>query len=56
MDVNIAVVQFAVVQAAPEENLKKARMFVEEAAAQADVIVFPEDFVTGPLLEHPLSS
>ncbi len=49
MDVNIAVVQFAVVQAAPEENLKKARMFVEEAAAQADVIVFPEDFVTGPL-------
>lgn len=49
MDINIAVVQFAVVQAAPEENLKKARMFVEEAATQADVIVFPEDFVTGPL-------
>jgi predicted amidohydrolase len=49
MDVNIAVVQFAITSAAPEENLKKARMFVEEAAVQADMIVFPEDFVTGPL-------
>src|SRR5713226_5788394 len=50
MDVNFAVVQFAIAQAAQEENLKKVRMFVEAAAAaQADMIVFPEDFVTGPL-------
>src|SRR5579884_2930098 len=49
MDVTIAVVQFAITAAVPEENLKKARMFVEETATQADIIVFPEDFVTGPL-------
>jgi predicted amidohydrolase len=50
MNVTIAVVQFAVVQARPEENLAKARRFIAEAAAaQADMIVFPEDFVTGPL-------
>jgi predicted amidohydrolase len=50
MDVTIAVVQFAVVQARPEENLEKARRFVADAAAaQADIIVFPEDFVTGPI-------
>jgi predicted amidohydrolase len=49
MDTNIAVVQFAITHATPEENLKKARMFVEEATANADMIVFPEDFITGPL-------
>jgi predicted amidohydrolase len=50
MDVTIAVVQFAIAQARPEENLEKARRFVATAAAsQANMIVFPEDFVTGPL-------
>lgn len=50
MDVNIAVVQFAITQAEPEENLKKASAFIDEAKkAQANIIVFPEDFVTGPL-------
>jgi predicted amidohydrolase len=49
MDVTIAVVQFAIAQARPEENLEKARRFVATAAAsQANMIVFPEDFVTGP--------
>jgi predicted amidohydrolase len=50
MDVTIAVVQFAIAQARPEENLEKARRFIATAAAsQANMIVFPEDFVTGPL-------
>ena len=49
MRVTIAVVQFRVQQFAPAENLKKAERFMQEAATQADIIVFPEDFVTGPL-------
>jgi predicted amidohydrolase len=50
MDVTIAVVQFAVAQARPEENLEKARRFVATAVeSQANMVVFPEDFVTGPL-------
>ena len=51
MHVNIAVVQFEVEQFAPERNLAKAERFVQEAVAQgAQIVVFPEDFVTGPLL------
>ena len=49
MKLKIAVVQFAIASFAPEENLKKAEHFIEEAAPEADLIVFPEDFVTGPL-------
>jgi predicted amidohydrolase len=50
MSVKIAVVQFEIAQYAPEENLAKAEHFVREAAtAGADLIVFPEDFVVGPL-------
>src|SRR5436853_1246182 len=50
MRVTIAVVQFRVQQFAPAENLKKAERFIQQAAMQAaDIIVFPEDFVTGPL-------
>lgn len=50
MQLKIAVVQFAIQQFAPEENLIKAERFVKEASAQgAQLVVFPEDFVTGPL-------
>ncbi|HLI07206.1 MAG TPA: carbon-nitrogen hydrolase family protein [Ktedonobacteraceae bacterium] len=49
MQVNIAVVQFAIEQLSPRENLKRAERFIQEAAGQAQIIVFPEDFVTGPL-------
>jgi predicted amidohydrolase len=49
MRVTIAVVQFLVQQFAPEENLKRAEQFIRQAATQADIVVFPEDFVTGPL-------
>jgi predicted amidohydrolase len=50
MRVTIAVVQFRVQQFAPAENLEKAERFIQQAATQAaDIVVFPEDFVTGPL-------
>jgi predicted amidohydrolase len=49
LKVTIAVIQFRIQQAAPAENLRKAERFIQQAAGQADIIVFPEDFVTGPL-------
>ena len=50
MRIKIAVVQFAIQQFAPRENLRKAEQFIKEAVSQqAQIIVFPEDFVTGPL-------
>ena len=49
MQVKIAVVQFEIQQFAPEENLKKAERFIREVSAEAQIIVFPEDFVVGPL-------
>ena len=50
MQLKIAVVQFAIQQFAPAENLIKAEQFIRDASARgAQLIVFPEDFVTGPL-------
>jgi len=50
MLIKVAVVQFEISQFAPQENLEKAAQFIQQAAAQgADLIVFPEDFVAGPL-------
>ncbi len=50
MQITIAVVQFEIAQFAPESNLAKAERFMQEAVAQgAQLIVFPEDFVLGPL-------
>src|SRR5437588_11174855 len=50
MRIKIAVVQFAIHQFAPEKNLEKAEQFIKEAVSQqAHIIVFPEDFVTGPV-------
>ncbi len=49
MKPTIAVVQFEIRQFAPEDNLRKAEQFIKEAAQEAQMIVFPEDFITGPL-------
>ncbi len=49
MQFNVAVVQFAIRNIAPEENLARAERFIQNAASQAQLIVFPEDFITGPL-------
>jgi len=45
----IAVVQFAINQFAPEKNLAKAEEFIAKASSENDLIVFPEDFIVGPL-------
>jgi len=46
----IAVVQFEICQFDLQENLKKAEAFIRQAAsASVDLIVFPEDFLLGPL-------
>ncbi|PIN90116.1 hypothetical protein COU60_02135 [Candidatus Pacearchaeota archaeon CG10_big_fil_rev_8_21_14_0_10_34_76] len=47
----IAVVQFEINQYQPEKNLAKAEEFIKKAASRADLIVFPEDFITGPLIK-----
>jgi len=50
MHLKVAVVQFEISQFAPQENLEKAEQFMQQAVAQkADLIVFPEDFMAGPL-------
>src|SRR5713101_2941623 len=49
MYLKIAVVQFAINQFAPEQNLAKAEQFIAEASSENDLIVFPEDFIMGPL-------
>lgn len=50
MQITIAVVQFEIEQFAPESNLAKAERFIQAAVKQqAQIIVFPEDFVMGPL-------
>ena len=43
----IAVVQFRINQFEPEKNLKKAEKFIAQVSGKADIIVFPEDFLTG---------
>lgn len=51
MKFKIAVVQFNIKQFCPEENLKNAEDFIKKAASlRANIIVFPEDFITGPIL------
>jgi predicted amidohydrolase len=50
MKFKIAVVQFEIKQFSPDKNLKKAEEFVKKASfSKAEIIVFPEDFVTGPI-------
>jgi len=53
MKFKIAVVQFDVKRLAPEENIKKTEIFIKKAAGnQVNVIVFPEDFITDPLMDR----
>lgn len=50
MRFKVAIVQFAVEQFAPEKNLKKAEQFIKKAGEKnAKIVVFPEDFITGPV-------
>ncbi|HEX9134624.1 MAG TPA: carbon-nitrogen hydrolase family protein, partial [Ktedonobacteraceae bacterium] len=49
MILKIAVVQFEINQYAPEKNLEKAEQFIAKASSDNDLIVFPEDFIAGPL-------
>ncbi len=50
MDARLGVVQFDVAPSDPETNLRRMEEFVAEAATQAaQIVVFPEDAVTGPL-------
>lgn len=54
MKFKVAVVQFDTKQYNPEKNLLKMANFVKQANKEgADVIVFPEDFITGPLINRP---
>ena len=49
MLVKIAVVQFSIDQFNPQHNLTRAEQFIAEASTANDLIVFPEDFILGPL-------
>lgn len=51
MKVKIAVAQLEINQFNPIANISKAEVFIHKASeTKADIIVFPEDFVTGPIL------
>src|SRR3989338_3222243 len=51
MKFKITVVQFKIKQFSPEENLKRAEEFIKKASlSKTQVIIFPEDFITGPIL------
>ena len=50
MKFKIAVVQFEIAQYSPEVNLKRAEDFIKKASSsKAQIIIFPEDFITGPI-------
>src|SRR5260370_18415538 len=49
MNLRIALVQLWIDALSPEANLKKAERFIEKASTENDLIVFPEDFLAGPL-------
>lgn len=51
MKFKIAVVQLDIQYRSPEENLKKIETFIRRAAAaKAQMIVFPEDFISDPII------
>jgi predicted amidohydrolase len=53
MKFKLAVVQFEVKRLAPEDNIRKAERFIISAANnQVNVIIFPEDFITDPLMDR----
>jgi len=50
MKIKIAVAQIKIHQFHPAKNLKKAESYIKKAAlSKAQIIIFPEDFVTGPI-------
>lgn len=49
MKFKIAVCQFKIKFSEPDENLKRAEAFIKKASSKAQLIVFPENFVTGPI-------
>lgn len=49
MKFKIAVVQFKIKEFLPEKNLKKAEKFIKQASKKAEIIVFPEYFLTGSI-------
>lgn len=49
MKLKIAVVQFKINQYQPEKNLQKMEDFVKQVSNKADIIIFPEDFLSGGL-------
>jgi len=50
MKVKLALIQMAVHEGEIAFNLEKAKRYVEKAADRnADIVVFPEDFLTGPV-------
>ena len=53
MKLRIAVVQFGTKPFATDDNLRRAEQFIEEGAlAGTQLIVFPEDFLTGPISDR----
>lgn len=53
MKIKIAVVQFEMQTWEIDQNLQKMEKFISKAAkAKADLIVFPEDCVTGPVMKN----
>jgi predicted amidohydrolase len=49
MLLRIAVVQFSIDPFNPQQNLARAEQFISKASTENDLIVFPEDFILGPL-------
>lgn len=49
MKFKIAVCQFKIKFLDPEANLKRAEGFIKKASSKAQLIVFPENVVTGPI-------
>ncbi len=49
MSLRIAVVQFAIDPYNSQRNLARAEQYIAEASKKHDLIVFPEDFLLGPL-------
>jgi predicted amidohydrolase len=48
MKIKIAVVQFEIIQHRPDENIKKCLKYLKQAVEkEANVILFPEDFIQG---------
>lgn len=50
MTFKVAVVQAKIKQLSPEENIRKAEFSIKKASdMKSNVIIFPEDFLTGPI-------